>query len=66
MEKTMRLLTCLELSRCTVSELWDLYRQARHAASALASGSPGQVNAQLNIRRIRTFLARMRAPRLGL
>jgi hypothetical protein len=54
----MRLLTYLELSRCTKPELWELYCRALLATSELPPGSPGHTNALLNIRRIRVFMAR--------
>jgi hypothetical protein len=58
LEKTMRLLTYLELSRCTKPELCDLYCRALLAKSELPPGSPGHINALLNMRRIRVFMAR--------
>jgi hypothetical protein len=58
LEKTMILLTYLELSRCTKPELWELYCRALLAQSELPPGSPGYTNTLLNIRRIRTFMAK--------
>lgn len=58
LEKTMRLLTYLELSRCTQAGLWDLYCRAMLAKTELPSSSAGYANALLNMRRIRMFLSR--------
>ena len=58
MEENMRLLTYLELSRCTRAELWDLYCQMLGALPGLPAGSPERANALLNIQHIRLFLAR--------
>jgi hypothetical protein len=54
----MRLLTYLELSRCTKPELWDLYCRALLAKSELPWASPEHTTALLNIRRLRVFLAK--------
>ena len=58
LEKTMRLLTYLELSRCTKPELWDLYCRALLAQTELSPASAGYANALLNLRRIRMYLSR--------
>jgi hypothetical protein len=58
MEENMRLLTYLELTRCTKPQLRDLYYQAVQALPGLPLGSPGRANAMLNLRLIRLFLAR--------
>ena len=54
----MRLLTYLELSRCTKAELWDLFCRAMLAKTELPSSSGGYANALLNLLRIRMFLSR--------
>jgi hypothetical protein len=58
LEKTMRLLTYLELSRCTKAELWDLYCRALLAKTELSPVTAGYANALLNLRRIRMYLSR--------
>jgi hypothetical protein len=57
-EKTMRLLTYLELSRCTKAELWDLYCRALLVRTELSPASAGSANALLNMHRFRMFLSR--------
>ena len=58
MEENMRLLTYLELARCTKPQLWDLYCQVLRALPGLPQGSPERASATLNIQHIRLFLAR--------
>jgi CRISPR/Cas system CSM-associated protein Csm2 small subunit len=58
MEEKMRLLTYLELTRCTKPQLWDLYFQVRDALRDLSEGSDDYKTAMLNIQHIRLFLAR--------
>ena len=58
MEETMRLLTYLELTRCTKPQLWHLYSQILAALPGLPEGTRERANAMLNIQHIRMFLAR--------
>jgi len=58
MEDKMRLLTYLELTRCTKTQLWHLYQQVMRSLSGLKEGSPERARAMLNIQHIRMFLAR--------
>lgn len=54
----MRLLTYTELTRCSKTQLWELYREVLAALPELPEGSTGHRNALLNIQHIRLFLAR--------
>jgi hypothetical protein len=58
MEERMRLLTYIELTRCTKAELWNLLREMLASLPGLPEGSAARANATLNIHHIRMFLAR--------
>jgi hypothetical protein len=54
----MRLLSYIELTRCTKAELWDLLREMFASLPGLPERSEARANAMLNIQHIRIFLAR--------
>jgi hypothetical protein len=58
MEETMRVLTLNELMRLTRTELCGLAAQITNALVELPEGSTERLNAQINLRNIRSVLAR--------
>ncbi len=58
MEETMRVLTLTELMRLSKIELCDLAARITNALRDLPEGSPAQAAAVINLRNIRTVLAR--------
>jgi hypothetical protein len=58
MEETMRLLTITELMRLSKIELCDLAARITNTFPDLPEGSPERAAAVMNLRNIRTMLAR--------
>ena len=58
MEETMRVLTLTELMRLTRIELCALAAQITNALTEFPEGSTERLNAQINLRNIRSVLAR--------
>jgi hypothetical protein len=58
MEETMRLLTIIELMRLTRIELYDLSTRITSALPHFSEGSVEWQNAVINLRNIRSILAR--------
>jgi hypothetical protein len=58
MEETMRVLTIIELMRLSKIELCDLAARITNAFPDLPEGSPERAAAVINLRNIRTMLAR--------
>jgi len=58
MEETMRVLTLNELMRLTRIELCALAGQMAKALTEFPEGSTERLNAQINLRNIRSVLAR--------
>jgi hypothetical protein len=58
MEKTMRVLTLTELMRLTRIELFGLLARITNDLPKLAEGSAERQAAHINLRNIRTILAR--------
>ena len=58
MEETMRVLTLNELMRMTRTELCGLMAEMTKAMTEFPEGSTERLNAQVNLRNIRSVLAR--------
>jgi hypothetical protein len=58
MEETMRILTLAELMRLTRIELCALAAQVTSALADFPEGSPERLSGQINLRNIRSVLAR--------
>jgi hypothetical protein len=58
MEETMRVLTIIELMRMAKIELCDLSARITNILPEFPEGSPEDVAARINLRRIRRMLAR--------
>ena len=58
MEETMRVLTLIELMRLSKIELCDMAARITNTLPDLPEGSPEQAAAVINLRNIRTMLAR--------